>query len=272
VRLGLAAVHTPHGWSIGERISTASGRIITLAERVAARWARAVICVCEYERRLAIEKRVAAPEDLFVVHNGVHDIGPELRAVADAQPVRVCSIARLDAPKDHVTLLEACARIEAGEWTLELVGDGPLEGELRARAGALGIAGKVRFLGYKNDPAGVLGGAQMFALSSRSEAFPRSVLEAMRAGLPVVASDVGGVREAVAHGETGLLVPPGDAEALRAAIARLAGDASLRRVFGDAARRVYEQRFRLECMVAKTEAVYHAALGRAAAARLARRP
>jgi glycosyltransferase involved in cell wall biosynthesis len=255
-RLGLPAIYTPHGWAIGSRISAASGAVFTIFERLASRWTRAIICVCDYEMRLALEKRVAGPEILFVVHNGVRDIAPSLRAGPGRSPVRICSVARLEAPKDHATLLQALAGLRSESWELDLVGDGPLESSLRGQAAALGIAGRVRFLGYQPDPASVLAGAQLFVLSSRSEAFPRSVLEAMRAGLPVVASAVGGVAEAVIDGVTGLLVPPGSPEALAAAIGELTRSAVRRQQLGAAARQTFEERFRVECMVEKTEAIY----------------
>jgi glycosyltransferase involved in cell wall biosynthesis len=265
-RLGLPAVYTPHGWAIGHRISAPSGVVFTLAERVASKWHHGVICVCDQERRLAIRKGVARPEDLFVVHNGVRDIRPELRGDPGREPVRICSIARLESPKDHKTLLHALAPLRTAPWTLDLVGDGPLEANIRRLAVTLDIAPRVNFLGYRADPAEILAGAQVFVLPSRSEAFPRSVLEAMRAALPVVASDVGGVREAVADRVSGLLVPPADPPALSEAIAGLLKDPALRQSLGAAARHTYENCFRIECMVEKTEAVYATVLSRAASA------
>jgi glycosyltransferase involved in cell wall biosynthesis len=262
-RLGLPAVHTPHGWAIGRRISTASGVLFTLAERVAKPWARAIICVCEHEKRLAMAKGVAHPEDLFVVHNGVRDIPPALRAEPGRTPVRICSVARLEAPKDHATLLAALRTVDSAAWTLDLVGDGPNASAIRERARALGIGDRVHLLGYQPDTAVPLAEAQIFALSSRSEAFPRSVLEAMRAGLPIVASDVGGVREAVTHGSNGFLVPPGDPAAMGSALSALLRDAGLRRTLGAASRDAYERQFRVEFMVRKTQAVYADVLRRA---------
>ncbi len=129
-------------------------------------------------------------------------------------------------------------------------------------ADELGIAARVRFLGYQQNPATTLGRAGIFVLSSRSEALPRSVLEAMRAGLPVVATRVGGVAEAVADGVNGLLAPAGEPGALAAALARLLGDADLRTRFGSEARRTYERRFGFDRMAQETEAVYRAVLSR----------
>ncbi len=255
-RLGLPALYTPHGWTIGGRISSAHGPIFRLAENAAARWASGIVCVCQYERELALRAGIAGPEKLHVVYNGVRDIPVALRADPAARPVRIVSIARLEPPKDHRTLLEALAALRSLDWELELIGGGPLEEEARGLAAALGIAGRVHLSGYQPDPAVALARAQVFVLSSRSEGFPRSVLEAMRAGLPVVASDVGGVREAVSEGINGLLVPPGEPKALAGALEKLIAEAPERQRLGAAARRIYEGRFRFERMLQETMEVY----------------
>jgi glycosyltransferase involved in cell wall biosynthesis len=235
-----------------------------MAERAAARWTRVIVCVCEYERQLALAKRLARDEQLYVVHNGVRDVALELRATPAAAPVRIISVARLEAPKDHATLVDALARLGGLDWRLDLVGDGPLEASIRARCQAAGIADRVNFLGYCEEPAALLARAQVFVLSSRSEAFPRSVLEAMRAGLAVVASDVGGIGEAMDNGRNGILVPRGDPEALSKALGGLIKDADRRRRLGTAARLDFEARFRLDAMVERTAGIYEAVLRHAA--------
>ena len=255
-RLGIPAVYTPHGWPIGDRMGARVGVLFEWAEKVASRWTSAIICVCECERNLALHKRLARADQLHIVHNGVRDIPAGLRADVMAVPPRIVSVARLEAPKDPVTLLRALETIRSQPWELDLVGDGPLEPELRRLAASLGIANRVRFLGYVRDPAEVLARAQLFVLSSLSEGFPRSVIEAMRAGLPVVASAVGGIPEAVRDGIEGLLVPRGDPSALAAALSGLLADGARRKQMGLHARRTYEERFRFERMADETEAVY----------------
>jgi len=230
--------------------------VFALAERAAAKWCSAIVCVCEAEKQLALAKRIAPAGKLFVVHNGVRDVDPALLARPEDGPVRLCSVARFAAPKDHRTLLSALCLLRSQEWELDLVGEGPLLPEIRREAEEAGLCGRIRFHGYLADPASVLGGAQVFVLSSRSEAFPRSVLEAMRAGLPVVASDVGGVAEAVTDGVNGLLVPDGDPGDLAAAIGRAIADPVLRRTMGAASRAMYDASFRLEHMVDRTAEIY----------------
>jgi glycosyltransferase involved in cell wall biosynthesis len=192
----------------------------------------------------------------LVVHNGVRDVDAALRARPEQEPVRLCSVARFAAPKDHRTLLCALALLRSRPWELDLIGDGPELADRRKQADQLGLSGRVHFHGYLSDPAPMLRRAHIFVLSSLSEAFPRSVLEAMRAGLPVVASDVGGVAESVTHGVSGLLLPARNPSALAEALANLLDDPALRGAMGRSARAVYENRFRLECMVDSTAAIY----------------
>ncbi len=259
-RLGIPAVYTPHGWSIGDRISPRHGTLYAVAERMAAGWGRAIICTCEYERQLAVSAGVGQAEMLRVVHNGVRDVAEDLRARPAAEPVRIVSVARFEPPKDQRTLLMALAELQSPGWYLDLVGDGPLEGEIRDMATQLHLGSRVSFHGYQPDPSGILARAGVFALSSQSEAFPRSILEAMRAGLPVVAADVGGIAEAVADGGSGVLVPRSDPGALASALRRLLETPGLRKRMGDAGRQIYESRFRLEPMVERTLAVYNEVL------------
>jgi glycosyltransferase involved in cell wall biosynthesis len=131
----------------------------------------------------------------------------------------------------------------------------------RALAQALGLAERVRFLGARQDVAEVLAEAQVFALATHWEGLPLSVLEAMRSGLPVVATDVGGVKEAVVEGETGFLVGRGDEAGFRERLARLLQDPRLRASLGEAGRKRYEEAFTLERMLRETWRLYEEILG-----------
>ena len=132
--------------------------------------------------------------------------------------------------------------------------------QTRSLATTLGIGERVRFLGQRMDVDQILAQAQVALLVTNWEGFPLSILEAMRAGLPVVASSVGGVGESVRDGETGYLVPRGDVGVLRERIGRLLGSAELRTRLGAHARTRYEQQFTLGHCVAGTLAVYRDAV------------
>ena len=260
-RLGIPALYTPHGWPFGERFSPAVRLAFRVLEKAAPRGAADVLCVCQYEKELAVRLRVCEANRLRMIYNGVHDVACEMRANPAASPIRIVSVARFEAPKDHETLLRAMTYLQRDPWQMDLVGDGPGEARARLMARTLGLDLKVRFLGYLPDPAAVLGRAQIFVLSTRSESFPRSVLEAMRAGLPVVASHVGGVPEAITDGTHGLLVAPGDPLLLAGALSRLLRDHKLREKLGLEARRRYESCFRFERMAEQTMALYQQLLG-----------
>ena len=133
----------------------------------------------------------------------------------------VLALGRLSPEKGHATLVDAFQHAALPNCRLVLVGDGPCEADLRAAAAPLG-EGRVVFAGWRDDPWACLGAADVFVLPSLREGLPLAVLEALAAGVPVVASAVGGVPGALGHGTCGLLVPPSDVLALSRALIRIA--------------------------------------------------
>jgi glycosyltransferase involved in cell wall biosynthesis len=180
-----------------------------------------------------------------VIPNGV-DVARARRArPGDPGPLRVLAVGRLRAPKDFRTLVRAVAALGPHACRVLVAGEGPDRPLLAAEIDALGLRGRVVLAGERHDVARLLAYAHVFVLPSRSEGHPVSVLEAMAAGVPVVASRVGGIPEQVADGETGLLVEPGDVDGLAAALRRLAADPALRRRLGEAGRARAEEAFDL---------------------------
>jgi glycosyltransferase involved in cell wall biosynthesis/SAM-dependent methyltransferase/GT2 family glycosyltransferase len=188
----------------------------------------AAFCVGISEHNARILRDVAAGRgsDVHVVHCG---IAPELyamrpRAPRAGEPIRVACVAALKDYKGHRVLLDAIGRLarDGHAVDVDLVGDGPLRGELERQAARLDLVDHVRFLGALTEPevADVVDRADVFVLASRiqrdgdTDGIPVALMEAMASGLPVVASDVSGVPELVRHGETGLLAPVDDDAAL----------------------------------------------------------
>jgi glycosyltransferase involved in cell wall biosynthesis len=258
--LGLPVIFTAHGWSFTDGITPRKAWAYRWAERVAAPFADKIITVSEYDRALAIEQRVAAGHRVVAIHNGMPDIDDSLRADASAAPPRIVMVARFEPQKDHSTALTALAAVRDLPWEIEFIGDGPLLDSARGLAERLGVSERVHFAGARRDVAHRLASAQLFLLISNWEGFPRSILEAMRARLPVVASDVGGSRESVVDGETGFLVPRGNATMLAARLRMLLSDASLRARMGTRARHRYEEHFTAQRMFQRTLNVYEAVL------------
>ncbi|MDP2307734.1 MAG: glycosyltransferase family 4 protein [Pseudomonadota bacterium] len=251
---GVPAIHTAHAWSFSDGIAWRRKAMAIPLEALAGRWTRRFIVVSEADREVGTRYRVARNAQVRIVHNGVCDVPERARPDASGPPV-LTMVARMAAPKDPLLLLRALAGIDA-PFTLRLIGDGPDRPRIEAAVRDLGLAQKVELLGVRADVPALLASSHLFALVSRQEGFPLAVLEAMRAGLPVVASDVGGVREAVGHGTTGLLVKRDDEAGLRAALLRLIGDRGLRGTLGAAGRRAYEARFTAEHMLEGTAEVY----------------
>jgi glycosyltransferase involved in cell wall biosynthesis len=216
------------------------------------------VCVSD-DVAAAVRRAYRPPADrLFVIPNGV-DVaryGAAGTPAGDAARERVRAalglssgarllivVAKLFAQKGHRVLLDALRDVErAADDAVLLVGEGPEREALERVAGELRLPG-VRFLGNRPDIPELLAASDLFVLPSLWEGLPMALLEAMAAGLPVVATDVAGSRQVVVDGESGILVPPGDAGALARAITRLAGDGAERARLGRGARSRVEREF-----------------------------
>ncbi len=176
-------------------------------------------------------------------------------------------VGRLAPQKDHATLLEAFAAGPAKNprARLLLAGEGPLRNDIERRIEALGLGGSVRILGRRTDIPDMLAAMDLFVIASRWEGNPLAVMEAMSAGVPVIATAVGGVPELVADGATGLLVPPGDPAMLASAICRLLDDAESRASMGRLGMRKAAQDFDVRVMARAYERLYERLLCEAGA-------
>lgn len=238
------------------------------ANRVLAHAPRTVVTVSsELKQHLVAE---GFPTDkVNVIYNGI-DVGPLPDRAArarvrqqlgiDERTLVVGTVARLDPVKDLQTLVRALGLPEARRpMTLLVIGDGPERRQLEAAARDAGVASFVRFLGHRDDARDLLAGCDVYANSSISEGISLTVLEAMAAGLPVVATRVGGTPEIV-DPSCGRLVPSRDPASLAATLSELGADPSLRCALGRAARARVEQRFTLDRMIAEYRDAYYSAV------------
>ena len=225
------------------------------------RWVRRAL-MRRVGAHVAVGERAARRVEGFVglpagsvrtIHNGIPEGAPaEARELAP--PPVVGTLTRVDRHKGLDVLVEALRELPHAHGVV--VGEGPELEALRELGRSRGLGERLVARGFDPDPRGVLASFDVFVLPSRSESFPLSILEAMLAGRPVVASDVGSVPEAVLDGETGLLVPPGDAAALADALRRLLDDPELRRRMGERGRTIVRERFTAARMARDYERLY----------------
>jgi glycosyltransferase involved in cell wall biosynthesis len=257
-------VYTLHGIHVDQ--AGGAGRrsgFLAVERTLRARTAR-FVCVCRADAAKGASLRILDVRRTAVVHNGIDAPLPSPAGLFRAElglgpdvPL-VLSVGRLHEQKDQATLLSGFRELLRfhPEAVLALVGSGPLEAELAGVIRDEDLAGRARLLAPRADLGPAYADADVFTLSSRWEGLPYVVLEAMAHGLPVVATAVDGVPEAVCDGRTGLLVPPGDPGALAAALGSLLGSKDARRRMGAAGRRRVETRFTLEQMLAGVTRVY----------------
>ncbi len=252
-----ALVFTPHGhiFSRGANIPGVPAglklELLRWITRVAQGCADRITALSEPDLEQQVALRLSPASKYLVVRNGIdaERFARPRRRLFDGDPV-IGAVGRFSAEKGHRYLIQAMPSVRRAlpRARLVLVGYGDLEGELRGRAAGLGLDGAVTFAGER-DSADVLSAFDLFVQPSLYESQGLALLEAMAAGVPAIASDVGGIGDVVRHEETGLLVPPAEPEALAAAIVRLAGASDLGlRMTQEAARRVREH-FSVETML-----------------------
>jgi glycosyltransferase involved in cell wall biosynthesis len=263
---GIPVVFTAHGWAFSGRRGR-GGLAAVMVERMTAPLSTAIVCVSDWDLRLAIDRRLAPPARLHAIHNGiVVGAPPPDRGPWPADPVLVC-VARLAPPKDLGLLLAALAEDGLAAWRLRVIGDGPERGRLETRARTLGVADRVEWLGHRTDVSEQLAIADAFVLPSRWEGLPYSILEAMVAGLPVVASRVGGIPELIVDGVTGFLTERDSVPALADALKRLGADGSHSREMGRAGYERARRVFSVDGMLRSYDGLFRSLLARKTMAR-----
>ena len=289
-RTARPVVYTVHGFGFKPEIAWLRRTLAALAERALSGWTTQMICVSAYERALAHQLPIAQ-QRVHVIANGIARLpsstAPEPAselATATAEPTaleeptatkaapahehqpahdlpRLSMVARMKAPKRHDLLLRALAKVRdwlGTELPVTFAGDGPLLAQHQALAAQLGLQ-QVTWAGDVAQVADLLPQHALFVLLSDHEGMPITVLEAMRAGLPVLASDLPGLREQIMHGHEGLLVANTE-QAVAHQLLRLAQDPALRQRLGAAAQLRFEAQFTREDMAERVMAVYRQCL------------
>ena len=258
--LSLPVVFTAHGWAFTEGVSVKRQKLYRWIESQLSKISNKIITVSEYDRQLAISQNVAGEHTLITVHNGVPEIMPVDVQRSPSDTVKIIMVARFEKPKNQAAVLHALAHSEAQNWHLELVGDGPELAKSVSLAEQFNIGSKVTFSGACSDVAERLATSDIFVLISDWEGLPLTILEAMRSGLPVIASDVGGVAESIDNHTTGILIPRNYQLPLGSALVQLVNSQEERNSMGYKAREKFDREFTFDMMLRKTLCVYQTVL------------
>ena len=264
-------VHTYHGFGFHDGQNPIVKGIYVFLERLCARFTTRLVYVSRANAEYAERQGLGPAKDATIIRSGVRlaDFparvdGAKLKMSAGIgmhKPV-VVSIGNLKPQKNAGDFVAAAAKVSEKfpEARFVFIGDGPQRRSLEAKAFALGLEGKIMFLGWRRDGAQWLAASDAFAMTSLWEGLPRALVEALRSGLPAVCYATDGVVDVLRDGENGFLVPPGDVDAFADRLERLLGDADLRRRLGAAAAASIGPEFDIDAMVRAQESLYESLL------------
>lgn len=272
-------VHTFHGHVLDGYFSRSTTRIFLGIERCLAAITTKVLTVSDGQCRDLLDLRIGRPASVEVMPLGLAldgflrshlrrgEIRRRLGVPTEAPLVGI--IARLAPIKDHATFLEAASDLRRSRQDVRflIVGDGELRSHLEQQARALGLEECVHFLGWQRELEPIYADLDLAVLSSLNEGTPVSLIEAMAAGLPVVATKVGGIPDLVADGKTGLLVPPKDPMAMSQAMDTLLGDTDRRRQMGQLGREVVYPMYSDTALIDRMHRLYSSLLQASVAVR-----
>lgn len=251
------SVFTAHGWSFTEGVAGNRKFLYRNIEGWVGRLSKKVITVCDYDRNLALRYQVLPSNKIRTIHNGVLDTKNSSHERGNEDVVKILMVARFEIPKQQMELLEALMHMKDLNWHMIFVGDGSLKQACAQFVQENCISHKVTFLGNHSNVPELLKDTDIFVLTSAWEGLPLSILEAMAHSLPIIASNVGGVKEAVRDSVNGYLICHNIAELLTILIE----NESLRKKMGEKSREIYEASFTFEKMYQKTISTYNNLIG-----------
>ena len=260
---GVPSVFTAHGWAFTEGVPFFKRVLYSVIENIMLNITSKCFCVSEYDRCLAKKWFLRDSHKIITVHNGIGDDGLQrdaiVRMLDNGSILRLIMVGRFSKPKDHMLLIKSVYDINKkypGQVHLSLVGDGDLFAAANQYVVANNLGDFIVLLGESTCVDSLLTQSDVFCLISNYEGLPISIIEAMRAGLPVIASDVGGNNELVVDGVNGYLVSRGDRKGLVQAIEKLIKDRNLITEFGKRSQEKFRMEFTFSAMMQKIESAY----------------
>lgn len=260
-------IYTLHGIHYLHYKNPVKRALFIALERMLSHWTQRIICVSAADLQSGVRAGCFAQKRAMLIRNGI--AAPVLPAAFEAQAKKkelgipdqvhvIGSVGRLHYQKGQCYLLEAARLLlqKIPDLRVLLAGDGPLRDELEALAQQLGISDKVIFAGARRDVPELLAIMDVFVLSSRWEGLPLSLLEAMAMAKPIACFAVAGIEELLEDGRSGLLTPPGDADALAAAIGRLLQDQESAKQMAVCGKATFQEHFEKQGMLQATASLY----------------
>ncbi len=264
-------IHTPHGHVFYGHFNLILSKVFLMLERISDAITERMIALTDGEREDYINLSVSRAGKIITIHSGVDierfgtsrvSIEVKKKSLGLNSTSRIIGTVGWLLPiKGPGYLLKAMGRVweKFSDTQLIYVGKGEMEQELRSKAMEMGVSDRVKFLGWRNDIQEIIPLFDLFVLPSMNEGMGRVIVEAMAAGKPVVASKVGGIPDLVKHNDTGLLVPPGDVDALSKALIKLLNDPGKAKKMGENGK-AYCNKFSLRAMLDKIDGLYQGLL------------
>lgn len=256
--LKIPNVFTAHGWSFAKGIPEKQRKIYLQIEKWVAKRTDQVIAVSEANMLLAKECNVMSLSKIHVIPYGVlpQPRTDSYRLPGDSSPLVLTMSARFSHQKDHLTLIKALAGLKHYNWQLNLLGDGELQPGIQTLVQESGISDRVHFAGNVSNVIDYLQQTHIFVLITNWEGLPISILEALSLSLPVIASDVDGIKEEVIDEYNGFLINQGDVEQLVNKLSLVFNKPELLIEFSKHSLEHFEKNFHLDLMLKRTESLY----------------
>lgn len=251
------------GWAFKEPRNIVIKKIYLLAEKMSAPFKNIIITNSEFDRQLAIKNEIAKPEKIVTIYNGI-DVG-SLKFLSKEEArkflglknnIIIGTIANLYKNKGLEYLIYTAAKIKNSELKFVIIGDGPKKENLKRLIGEMHLENSVFLTGYIDDAYRYLKAFDVFALPSVKEGQPWTILEAMAAGVPIVATNIAGIPEMLENEKSGLLVEPADPNMLALAIEKMLTHTSLAKECAENALVIVKKKFSLADMIRKNEELF----------------
>lgn len=253
----IPSVFTAHGWAYHPEIAFLPRTIALISEIICSWLCKRIICVSEFDHKLALNTKLIPKHKLITIYNGITEISPAYLTKQEKNKINIIMLSRFAPPKRPDLLIKAFSQTilkTKQKICLLFVGDGPQKKACEELAQNYGLQNNIQFLGEITPPDKLLVQADIFALISDREGLPISLLEAMRAGLPLIASRVGGIPEIIQNHINGYLVS--SLEELKDKLFKLIENPNQRKIFARNSKQIFEQKFKAQIMLEKTKNIY----------------